>query len=148
MKKIVDIINEEVSNFIDFDVNSYQDFWNSVCGEAEYGYSCDWEGEGREVIQANIDTVKEYKYPLTVYRGVWLNEPKYVQKKGESWSFDIEQAKSFGRERTGTETFYMLRGEIDSPENLNVRKAVQLLITNNAEDEIRPNFVSNIKFIQ
>jgi len=144
---IREFMNENISISKDFDVDYYEEFWKENCEELGYSKD-DWESEGIDIFQANIDSVKDFKFPLPVYRGVNLaNGDKYIQKPNESWSLDIGHSMMFDSPQNGL-TFHILKGYITNLDNLNVRKFVELAFTNNAENEIRPKFVSNIKFYE
>jgi len=136
--------NESVNLDECFDVDYYELFWNEYA--EEYGYSReDWETDGIEIFQANIDRAKEFEFPLTVYRGVHLEDPNnYVQRPNESWSLDYDHSMMFKSDSDDLE-FYILKGEVKSIEDLNVFRFVELAFTNDAEEELRPFKVSNIE---
>ncbi len=89
VKNFKQFVNENISINEDFDVDYYEAFWNENCEELGYSKD-DWESEGMDIFQANIDRAKDLKFPLPVYRGVNLvNGDKYIQKPNESWSLDM-----------------------------------------------------------
>ena len=144
VKSFKQFINESIDLDKCFDVDYYESFWYENAEECGYSKD-DWETDGIEIFQANIDRVNEFEFPLTVYRGVHLEDPNnYVQRPNESWSLDYSHSMMFSEDDNDME-FYILKGEVKNIEDLNVCRFVELAFTNNAEEELRPIHVSNIE---
>lgn len=144
VKSFKQFLNESIDLDKCFDVDYYESFWNENNENVEEY----WETDGKGIFQANIDRVKEFEFPLTVYRGVHLEDPNnYEQRPNESWSLDEGHSMMFSEDDNDME-FYILKGEVENLEDLNVRRFVELAFTNNAEEELRPIKVSNIKILK
>lgn len=147
VKSFKQFLNESIDLDKCFDVDYYESFWNENAEDVD-GYSKDdWETDGKGIFQANINRVKEFEFPLTIYRGVNLEDPNnYEQRENESWSLDEGHSMMFSDDDDDME-FYILKGEVANLEDLNVRRFVELAFTNNAEEELRPIKVSNIEVL-
>ena len=144
VKSFKQFLNESIDLDRCFDVDYYESFWYENAEECGYSRD-DWETDGIEIFQANIDRVNEFEFPLTVYRGVHLEDPNnYVQRPNESWSLDYGHSMMFSEDDNDMK-FYILKGEVKNLEDLNVCRFVELAFTNNAEEELRPIHVSNIE---
>lgn len=145
VKSFKQFLNESIELDKCFDVDYYESFWYENAEECGYSRD-DWETDGKGIFQANIDRVKEFEFPLTIYRGVNLEDPNnYEQRENESWSLDEGHSMMFSDD--DDMDFYILKGEVANLEDLNVRRFVELAFTNNAEEELRPIKVSNIEVL-